>query len=419
VQVQADKEASRPKSSGNVSTITAVGSYLPPWSSGSSRLVGPDEDAVTLGVAAGLAALGQSDASVVCRVVFITRDLPLLEGGNGAALLAGLGLPPYLPVIEQVGGAAAALDAVADSSQGALVIAADSNPGAPAGAAAVLVGNEGAGPELSAVGRVARSMPVRARGADGTVHDYDDPRLLRERGAGLAVERLGLTSKPDVVAGLPARQAAAFCAGVAPSLPTTGASAGLLALGSLTDASSPALVLAVDQASASAVTIDGPPAVYRDEPQPQPLPALTLHPGPEIAISLAAYERAFEPKLRWEAARCDGCGTLAFPPRYRCLACGSEAQWTLVALPRRGEVYTATTIRIAVPSMRTPYSLAIVQLDGVDVRALVQVTGAPAGTVAIGDRGSLVFRRVAIRSGIPDYGYALLPDALATRQELA
>jgi uncharacterized OB-fold protein len=422
-----------------MSTIAAVGTYLPPWTDGGTRVAGPDEDAVTCGVAAGRAALTSAGAdriaaagtttaeagrvaaagtAAVRRVIFVTRDVPLLEGGNGAALLAGLGLEPRVTVIEQVGGATAALDAVADSAPGTLVVAADCPPGGPAGAAAVLTGVPGSGPEVSPAGQVTRSLPVRARAADGVVHDYDDPRLLRERGAAAAIGQLQLAAKPDVVAGLPARQAAALGAGQPPSLPTTGASAALFALASLADLASPspALVLAVDQASASAVTVSGAPAVHRDEWAAQPLPRATLNPGPEIALSLAAYERAFEPKLRWEAARCDGCGTLAFPPRYRCLECGSEARWTLVALPRRGEVYTVATIRVAVPGLRTPYSLAIVQLDGVDVRALVQVTGVPAGSATIGDRGTLVLRRVAVRSGVPDYGYALLPDSLADQE---
>jgi uncharacterized OB-fold protein len=410
-----------------------VGIYLPPWTDGAARVAGPDEDAVTCGVAAGRAALSTAGLAVR-RVIFVTRDVPLLEGGNGAALLAGLGLEPQVTVIEQVGGAAAALAAVADSAPGTLVVAADCLPGGPAGAAATLTGVPGPGvagpgvagpgvagpgPELSRAGQVTRSLPVRARAADGVVHDYDDPRLLRERGAGAAIGQLQLAAKPDVIAGLPARQAAALCAGQPPSLPTTGASAALFALASLAGLASPALVLAVDQASASAVTVSGAPAVHRDERAAQPLPGTTLNPGPEIAISLAAYERAFEPKLRWEAARCDGCGTLAFPPRYRCLECGSEAGWTHVALPRRGEVYSVATIRVAVPGLRTPYSLAIVQLDGVDVRALVQVTGVPAGSAAIGDRGTLVLRRVAVRSGVPDYGYALLPDGTAVLEGVA
>ena len=130
--------------------------------------------------------------------------------------------------------------------------------------------------------------------------------------------------------------------------------------------------------------------MMRDERPAQAPLAVKHNPGPEIAISLAAYERAFEPKLRWEAGACDARGTLALPPRHRCLGCGSESGWTLTPLPRAGEVYTGVTVHIPVPGLPTPYSLVIVDLDGVDVRALVKVTGVPAATTAIGDRGSLV-----------------------------
>jgi uncharacterized OB-fold protein len=88
--------------------------------------------------------------------------------------------------------------------------------------------------------------------------------------------------------------------------------------------------------------------------------------------------------------------------------CGSEAPTTTVALPRDVEVYTGTTVRVGVPSMATPYSLVLVDL-GSGVRLLAHVTGAVPGSVTIGDRGELVFRRVALRSGIPDYGYGFQP----------
>ena len=53
---------------------------------------------MTLAVEAGRAAIGETDGSVtgngaaggVQRVVLVSRDLPLLEGGNAAVLLAGL-----------------------------------------------------------------------------------------------------------------------------------------------------------------------------------------------------------------------------------------------------------------------------------------------------------------------------------------
>jgi uncharacterized OB-fold protein len=57
--------------------------------------------------------------------------------------------------------------------------------------------------------------------------------------------------------------------------------------------------------------------------------------------------------------------------------------------------------------------LVIVELDGVGVRALVKVTGVEPGTVDIGDRGRMALRRVAVRSGVPDYGYAFMPDEAA------
>ncbi|MBX6390232.1 MAG: OB-fold domain-containing protein, partial [Frankia sp.] len=198
-------------------------------------------------------------------------------------------------------------------------------------------------------------------------------------------------------------------------LPTLGASSALFALAALHDLGSGGVVLAAEQASATAVRLGGAPgAVRRDEPAPLAPEKTTRTPGPEIAISLPAYERAFDSKLRWDAGRCDACGTLALPPRRRCLTCGSEAGWTLTPLPRTGEVYSVVTVHVPVPGLPTPYSLAIVELDGgVGVRALVKVTGVRPGTTRIGDRGRLVLRRVAVRSGVPDYGYALFPDASA------
>jgi uncharacterized OB-fold protein len=134
----------------------------------------------------------------------------------------------------------------------------------------------------------------------------------------------------------------------------------------------------------------------------------------EIPISLAAYERAFEAKVRWEAGRFTDAEELDFPPRYRVGADGALAtDYELVPLPRTGTVYTETTVHIPVPGLRTPYSLVIVELDGVSVRALVKVTGAKPGTVDIGDRGRLALRRVAMRSGVPDYGYAFEPEVAA------
>lgn len=71
--------------------VVSIGTYLPPWTVRGRRVAGPDEDALTMAVAAGRAADPDATAQ---RVVVVSRDFPLLEGGNGAVLLAALPRPP-------------------------------------------------------------------------------------------------------------------------------------------------------------------------------------------------------------------------------------------------------------------------------------------------------------------------------------
>ena len=97
-------------------------------------------------------------------------------------------------------------------------------------------------------------------------------------------------------------------------------------------------VLAVEQATLALAELGGGTvAVTRDEPAARPRPAGTLAPGSSVSISLSAYERAFDAKLRLEAAQCTTCGTLSYPPRlpmHRVRVRGSRP--TLVPLPRHG-----------------------------------------------------------------------------------
>ena len=415
--------------------VSAIATYLPCWGSARGRVAGSDEDAVTLAVEAGRAAIDAAFGGVagggsagggdsadaggggggggVQRVVLVSRELPLLEGGNAAVLLAGLGLDPEIEVSERLGGAPAALDALSSARARTLVIAADVQPFA--GAAAALVA--GSGLTVTPVARLARSLPVRTRSAAGQVHDYGDPRLLRERGVLASVSALAAegAEKPLALAGVDARQAAAVCAGQPAALPTTGASSALFALAALAESHSAGPLFAAEQATVSGVLVgDGVVVVRRAEPAARPLPASTFTPGKEIPVSLAAYDRAFSAKVRFEAGRQAGTGELDFPPRYRVGPDGAlHTDYTLVPLPRTGTVYTGVTVRIPVPGLPTPYSLVIVELDGVDVRVLARVTGASPGTVSIGDRGRMVLRLVAVRSGVPDYGYAFCPEEAA------
>lgn len=388
--------------------VASVGTYLPCWGAPRARVPGDDEDAITLAVEAGRAALLASGACE--RVVLVSRDMPLLESSNAAVLLAGLGLDPELEVDERLGGAPATLDALSSARPRTLIIGSDLKP---AGAAAVLTAERGL--KVRTAARIARSLPVRTRNAaTGDVHDYGDPRLLHERGLIASLEAAWLDI-PVAVAGVDHSRAVELSAGDPPVLPTLGASASLFALAAMAERDLTGPLVAVEQASLSGITVTGGMAeLQRREPAARPLPEGTYVGDADIPISLAAYERAFEAKTRWEAGRFAGSAELDFPPRYRLADDGAlSTDYELIPLPRTGTVYTECTVHMPVPGLRTPYSLVIVELDGVSVRALVKVTGAEPGAVDIGTRGRLALRRVAVRSGVPDYGYMFEPEQVA------
>ncbi|MGE4449755.1 MAG: Zn-ribbon domain-containing OB-fold protein [Azospira sp.] len=381
---------------------TRISTYLPPWANGRGlRLAGSDEDTVTLAVSCGLDALAGASCQ---RVVLVTRQPALIDGGSAAVLCAGLGLAATTDVSERLGGAAAALDAAACAAPGTLVIGVDLEDGAAAGA--LLVGEAQV---LSLRTRIQRSLPQRTRQLDGSLGQDDDARLMRERGLRAALDAAALDGKPLAIAGVSASEAKGFCAAPPAALPCRGAASPFFALAALCDAGATGLVAAADQGTLAVAELNAAAAVHRREPPAQPPAKQTDNPGSPLKISLAAYDRAFDAKLRWQAGRCNSCATLAMPPRHRCLNCGGEGDWQLSPLPRSGEIYTAATIHVPVPGLKTPYSLALVQLDGTDVRVLVTVTDSLPGAVAIGGRGTLVFRRIALRSGVPDYGYAFAP----------
>jgi len=394
--------------------VAAIGTYLPPWTSGGRRVRGPDEDALTMAVAAGRAADPGAHSR---RVILVSRDFPLLEGGNAAVLLAGLSLSGDTPVAEVLGGAPAVLDQLLAAGPDTLVIAADDNVGF-AGAAAVLTG--GGGPTLTAVDRQTRSLPLVARTNGGSRHAYADPRLQREVGVRDTLALLRLDDDKAVVAMVGAKPdllAAQLNTSSTVTEVTSSASALIRVLAAVLETNVSGLVVAVEQATVGVVdvaTSETPARITRDEADPRELPKTKIAEGIGIPISLPAYARAFEPKIRWEAAIFDERpgidGAPQFPPRARVDEAGVLAgDYRLEPLPRTGTVYTHTTIRIPVPDLPSPYSIAVVALDDSPVRVLLKVTGVPAGEAAIGQAGSVVLRRIATRTGIPDYGYAFWP----------
>ena len=356
----------------------------------------------TLAVAAGRL-LGERN---VTRVVLVTTDPGYLEGFPDAVVAAGLGLPLSTPVAVRVGGAPAAVDAVLSAPDGTLIVAVTAAQ--PAGAVAALV-DAGGSLELCAAGVVNGYLPTRVRTTAGATAFYEDARLERERGVGPAVATLAAGADTVALAGDPAGALRRAVARVTP-VHIRGAAGGLLALADLAERDGGGRVVAVDGPRAVAADVRGALPVQRAARV-----AVAVAEGPgaavpgAIGLSLPGLDRAFESKIGLLATAC-ACDALHHPPREVCPVCGDPLDRPLVALPRTGEVYSVVTVRTPVPGVPGPYSLAVVQLDGVAVRLLAPVCDTRPGSARIGDRGELVLRRIAVREGVPDYGYAFRPD---------
>ncbi|MEO2104809.1 MAG: OB-fold domain-containing protein [Actinomycetota bacterium] len=383
-------------------------------------MIGPDEDVVTMAVAAGRAALDGAPVGRerVDRIVLVSRTPDFVEGSTAAVIARGMNLPDSVPVEERLGGPADALDALTAARPGTLVVGVDVTP--PAVAAAAIVGEQGTA--VTAGARTGGSLPMRVHATGRSdVRVYDDPRLLRERGWHHVMEQLGAADGAEVVCGIPPKELSRLPHSgdrlAAP--PALGAAAPLVALADLVDGGLTARLVAVEGQTGLTADVRPDPAATRVTRDAGP-----RHTAPEswdpahdaeIPLALPAYERAFDAKIGLIAARCE-CGTVSYPPRTLCIECGSTEATAPVALPRTGEVYTGTTVHAGVPGRWGPYSLAIVQLDDVPVRILVHVTDAPAGAVQIEGRGQLVMRLVAEREGVPDYSYGFRPEKAPTEQ---
>jgi uncharacterized protein len=386
-------------------TVTAVGTYRPVWEDGGRRVAGPDEDVVTMAVAAGRAAL-RDDPVAVPRVVLVTREPDVTEGVPTAVLALALGLPAHTPVELRLGGAPATVDALLAAAPGTLVIGVD----AGAVAAAALTGDGGA--ELAPAGRVGGSLPMRVRHVGRpAAAEYADPRVERERGWVPVVA--ALKGPGDTfLAGVRPGDAKRLGGRPLSTVDVTGAAAPVLALAAGLDGR----LVGIETASGVAADVTGADriAVHEEVAPPLPVDRQPKRPAADLDVpfSLPAYDRAVVAKVGMVAARC-ACGEYSFPPRRLCLSCGRTGATEPVELPRTGAVYTAVTVYVPVPGVAGPHTLAIVALDGVPVRVLAQVADTTPAATRIGDRGRLVLRRVAVREGVPDYGYAFLVDPRA------
>ncbi len=128
-------------------------------------------------------------------------------------------------------------------------------------------------------------------------------------------------------------------------------------------------------------------------------------------LNPARVAREFPSRYRLEAARCESCGAVSFPPRLVCPSCRGRA-FAKLALEPEGKVLTWTVIHVGPSSHKhdVPYALAVVELaDG--VRITCQIADLDPAQVEAGMAVRFEFRRIQGdgEAGVIAYGHKAVP----------
>ena len=119
------------------------------------------------------------------------------------------------------------------------------------------------------------------------------------------------------------------------------------------------------------------------------------------------YTREIPQRFRLEAAKCESCGKIYFPPRLICQECKSR-NFSVVRLRDEGKVVTYTIIHVAPDQFatQTPYIVAIVELNS-GVNITCQIVDCASDEVQIGTKVKVTFRKIQEdgHAGVLCYGY--------------
>jgi uncharacterized protein len=122
--------------------------------------------------------------------------------------------------------------------------------------------------------------------------------------------------------------------------------------------------------------------------------------------------REIPQRYRLEAAKCKGCGFVAFPPRVVCPDCGGRA-FASVKLAGAGKLLTHTIIRVPPQPFedQAPYAVGIAELDD-GVKLTAQVVDCDFAELKVGLRVRLEFRKISEdgNAGAIHYGYKFVPE---------
>ena len=125
----------------------------------------------------------------------------------------------------------------------------------------------------------------------------------------------------------------------------------------------------------------------------------------------ARYWREIPQRYRLEASKCQGCGSVWFPPRLICPE-GGKRDFEQVNLSGKGKVRTYTVIHVGPSDFRDegPYASGVVELEG-GVMIQCQIVDCGPDDVEIGMPVRIEFRKIRQEgeAGILCYGYKAVP----------
>jgi uncharacterized OB-fold protein len=419
---------------------------------------GPDEDAVTLALAAAERCLiaWTGDACDVDGLYLAFGQGPFLEGPQAQFVLEGLGMDPASVVSVFSGEALSALSALASARDAVetgradtiLVIATEgggSQAGDPpsAAAAAVIVElaeEDSGGVVMDVLGQLNSINFDRWRNSPGDAPSRGDYRQVQEHyvtnmttlvdtvmtgtdwDAPVPVVFSGgeNQSRQDVIAAVPnlkdagseerdfgvASPLLAFVEGVAAS-----GSGEFLMLAHGTSRSLAARFTATAGHSGKFRPDRGANAIATAADSVKP-----HNPVLSLPTKSPFYSRNIGELIRLDAAKCKACGSIAFPPSQRpvCPAC-QAADWEPYRLARTGVVHTFTVNKFLPVGFGDEMAYVLADLeDGTQYWA--PVSDLDPGSIEIGMAVHLVIRRFTVQAGVPLYSMKFVGDESSASQ---
>lgn len=431
---------------------------------GSRPAAGVDEDALTLGVDAALACLGDDDPAACDGLYFASTSAPYAEKQVASVIATAVDLPRTAAVADLGGSARAGLAAVraagdavrAGSLQRPLVVAADvrrAEPGSELeaqlgdGAVALAMGRDQVIAELLAAASVSEEFTHLWRTDDQRTVQVADARFAHQYGIARDVAEAVTTALRTIE--LPPAGVATLCLAVqdpraaadvatrigcdpgaqlAPALDTgmLGTPHPLVLLARALETASPGdvLVVAAPGEGADALIFRATDALPARRPAP-------LEERLAGGLPFATYERwlrargvlpadvggeVVPPYIEWKelkqdirlyGSRCEACGLVQYPQARVCVGCRARDRMVDAKLAKTGAVFTFTIDHLAqVPEH--PMPMVVVDLDG-GGRVYLQGTDCAEGDIAVGRRVRLTFRRLHEAGGNRNYFWKVRP----------